>query len=91
MRRSDGCRDRYLEATTQQYTFSERGGVVSYGEIPLFDVAPAEGQPQIDLHRVRFDPSAADAQSMVKCLPRSSRTRAPSRGRHDDATMRCDL
>ena len=53
----------YLEEVTRQYTFSERDGMILYGDLPLFDVRPA--QPEINLFTVRFD-SATAVQSMVK-------------------------
>ena len=43
----------YLDATTRRYTFLERGGIISHGTLPLFDVRAA--QPEIHLHKVRFD------------------------------------
>lgn len=55
----------YLDLVTQRYTFSERGGVVTYDEQPLFDVR--EQQPEINLYKVRFD-SATSVHSMVKYI-----------------------
>ena len=89
----------YLEVATRRYTFSERRGLISYGELPLFDVrattletasvtapvtAPMSAflirqvrapQPDIHLHRVRFD-AAAPVQSMVKYIEFSNVFRA---------------
>lgn len=55
----------YLEEVTRQYTFSEREGKISYGDLALFDVRPT--QPEINLFTVRFD-SATAVQSMVKYI-----------------------
>ena len=55
----------YLEEVTRQYTFSERDGMICYGDLPLFDVRPA--QPEINLFTIRFD-SATAVQSMVKYI-----------------------
>lgn len=55
----------YLDEVTKNYTFSERDGIMIYDELPVFDLRPH--QPEINLHRVRFD-SATDMQSMVKYI-----------------------
>ena len=56
----------YLDATTKRYTFTEVGGFIRYGELPLFDVRAS--QPEIHLHKVRFDAAGPEVQSMVKYI-----------------------
>ncbi len=63
----------YLAHVTEQYTFSERGGLILYGELAVFDVRPQ--QPEIHLHVVRFD-AATPVQSMVKYIEVSNVLRA---------------
>ena len=63
----------YLAHLTEQYTFSEKGGLVLYGELAVFDVRPL--QPEIHLHVVRFD-AATPVQSMVKYIEISNVLRA---------------
>ena len=46
----------YLEETTKHYTFSERDGIMTYDGDPVFDLRPH--QPEINLYRVRLDPSS---------------------------------
>ena len=36
----------------RRYTFSERDGVILYGDLAVFDVRPQ--QPEINLYTVRF-------------------------------------
>lgn len=55
----------YLEEVTRRYTFSETDGIMIYDDLPVFDLRPQ--QPEINLHRVRFD-SATEIQSMVKYM-----------------------
>ncbi len=63
----------YLEQVTKRYTFAERGGVILYDEMPVFDVrAP---QPTIDLYKVRFQ-SATAVESVVKYMEISNLFRA---------------
>ena len=52
----------YLEQVTRQYTFSERDGLILYGDLPLFDLSPT--QPEMHLFTVRFD-SPPPMESMV--------------------------
>jgi hypothetical protein len=53
----------YLEQITNRYTFSENGGIMTYDDLPVFDLRPH--QPEINLYAVRLD-SATDVQSMFK-------------------------
>lgn len=46
---------KYLEETTKHYTFSEREGIMTYDDLPVFDLRPH--QPEINLYRVRLDPA----------------------------------
>ena len=46
----------YLEETTKHYTFSEHDGIMTYDGDPVFDLRPH--QPEINLYRVRLDPSS---------------------------------
>ena len=55
----------YLDEATRRYTFSERGGFITQGSMPLFDLRTP--QPEIHLYKVRLD-SATPVQSMVKYL-----------------------
>ena len=56
----------YLEEATKRYTFSAReDGFMVYDEYTVFDLRPH--QPEINLHRVRFDSESA-VQSMVKYI-----------------------
>jgi hypothetical protein len=63
----------YLAQLTMQYTFSEKGGLILYGDLAVFDVRPQ--QPEIHLHVVRFD-AATPVQSMVKYIEISNVLRA---------------
>eukprot|EP00928_Gymnodinium_smaydae_P100356 TRINITY_DN9823_c2_g4_i1.p1 TRINITY_DN9823_c2_g4~~TRINITY_DN9823_c2_g4_i1.p1 ORF type:complete len:2328 (+),score=476.05 TRINITY_DN9823_c2_g4_i1:208-6984(+) len=63
----------YLEAVTQRYTFTEREGLIKYGDLSLFDLRAS--QPEINLYKVRFDSSTA-VQSMVKYVEFSNVFRA---------------
>ena len=54
----------YLDAITRAHTFTERGGLVGYDELPLFDLRQA--QPSVDLHRVRVDPAKGGVESVVR-------------------------
>ena len=63
----------YLEQVTKRYTFSERGGVILYDEMPVFDVRTP--QPTIDLYKVRFQSSTA-VESAVKYMEVSNLFRA---------------
>ena len=64
----------YLDVVTKQYTFTERAGFVRYGELTLFDLT--DGQPEINLYKVRFDAAQGGAQSMVKYIEFSNVFRA---------------
>lgn len=55
----------YLEGVTRRYTFSVRDRYMVYDEYRIFDLRPH--QPEINLHRVRFDSDTA-VQSMVKYI-----------------------
>ena len=64
----------YLDEVTKRYTFVERDGVMRYDELPLFDLM-REAQPEIHLHKVRFD-APTEVQSMVKYIEVSNVFRA---------------
>ena len=55
----------YLEEVTKRYTFSVRDQFMVYDDSLIFDLRPH--QPDINLHRVRFDSNTA-VQSMVKYI-----------------------
>uniref|UniRef100_A0A7S1C0Z4 Uncharacterized protein n=1 Tax=Corethron hystrix TaxID=216773 RepID=A0A7S1C0Z4_9STRA len=53
----------YLEEVTKRYTFSEKEGIMTYDDLPVFDLRPQ--QPDIDLYGIRLE-SGSNVQSMVK-------------------------
>jgi hypothetical protein len=53
----------YLEETTKHYTFSERDGIMTYDDLPIFDLRPH--QPEINLYRVRLDSATKKQVSMI--------------------------
>ena len=54
----------YLEETTKHYTFSERDGIMTYDDAPVFDLRPH--QPEINLYRIRLDPSTKKQVSSIE-------------------------
>jgi len=55
----------YLEEVTRRYTFAERGSVIRYDDLALFDLRALE--PEVNLFTVKFDPPN-DVRSMVVYL-----------------------
>ena len=53
----------YLETTTKHYTFSENDGIMTYDGDPVFDLRPH--QPEINLFRVKLDPSSKKQVSLL--------------------------
>jgi hypothetical protein len=53
----------YLEETTKHYTFSERDGIMTYDDLPIFDLRPH--QPEINLYRVRLDSATKKQVNMI--------------------------
>jgi len=66
-------------SSSYRYTFSERSGYISYGEMPLIDLR--FGQPRIDLFSVRFE-SPTTVQSMVKYIEFANVFRAADSEQH---------
>lgn len=56
----------YLEDITKNHSFSENNGVMMYDDINVFDLRPQ--QPEINLYRIRLEPSSPEVQSMVKYI-----------------------
>lgn len=56
----------YLEEITKNHSFSENDGIMMYDDIHVFDLNPQ--QPEINLYRIRLEPSTPEVQSMVKYI-----------------------
>jgi hypothetical protein len=56
----------YLEVITKNHSFSENNGIMMYDDIQVFDLRPQ--QPEINLYRIRLEPSSPEVQSMVKYI-----------------------
>jgi len=56
----------YLEDITKHHSFSENNDIMMYDDIHVFDLRPQ--QPEINLYRIRLEPSSPEVQSMVKYI-----------------------